>query len=231
MTDTMTTYDRVKRAIRAATGEDYGDGFTVTAVIDGYASHPERDAIVVLGNWNDKRFSVKDGEGPITLAERVPSRLANLLESIGAEIEWCDEWTECNGCYKAIRTEPNSYDWQPEYAWVDGCEIYCTACLMDDPEAALVDGDYIDNAAKCVTWADASMLIGLGFQQWEPSDPHTYEAGWHPGQTDDPNAVLAEIQAADDGVQTVFLLDESSQFYVKFSAWTRPTDTDTDNDN
>lgn len=224
----MTTYDRVKRAIRAATGEDYGDGMIVTDVINGYANDPERDAIVVLGNWNNKRFTMRDGEGPITLAERVPSRLANLLESIGAEIQWCDEWTRCDGCYKAIRTEPNSY----HYAWVDGCEIYCTACLMGDPESALVDGGYIDNASNCITWADASVLIGLGFEQWEPSDPHTYEAGWHPGQNDDPRAVLAEIQRAYDAgtVETVFLLDESSQFYVKFSAWVRPIPTDADDD-
>lgn len=35
-------------------------------------------------------------------------------------------------------------------------------------------------------------------------------------------------QELGEDVEVVFLLDESSQFYIGFSAWTRPTDKEDD---
>lgn len=68
-------------------GERWGDGYIVTDVIVGYAEPGygslslEGDEIVVLGDWNQKRW-VRDGEPPLTDEESFPGRLADMLGEI-----------------------------------------------------------------------------------------------------------------------------------------------------
>jgi hypothetical protein len=88
--------------------------------------------------------------------------------------------------------------------------------------------DNINDPHSCITWCDATHVEALGFVKWEPADPHTYESGWHPGQDADPQAIFDAIieRYAEDGKPTpdvVFFLDESSQFYIRFSAYVRDT--------
>ncbi len=220
-TDTITysTYEKVQRLLKFATGDEYGDGEIVTAVIDGYAEpgYGTGDDVVVLGNWNTKRHP-HDGEPPLTLDESMPARLARSLERVGAKIEWLDEWTECQGCYGAVRMEADSYSWKPYYALVYN-ELLCADCLRDMGEDALTE--YIGDASKCLTWCEPSHVESFGFVKWEPGDEHTYESGWHPGQDDTPQPILDDIRRAYPNAEVVFFLDESSQFYVRFSAYFR----------
>lgn len=215
----------VQRLVRAATGEEYGDGSTVTDVIVGYAEpgYGNADSVIVLGDWNDKT-SYASGERVVT--DNLPSRLVAALERIGAEIQWCDEWAQCGSCFRAVRTQPDSYHWKPSYVFLEDDGPTCADCLISDGEDALTgfgneSDSYVNNARKCISWCEPSHVESFGFVKWEPGNEHTYESGWHPGQTDDPTPILAAILERYPDSETVFFLDESSQFYVRFSAYVR----------
>jgi hypothetical protein len=230
---TLSIYDKVSRLVEFATGESYGDGYTVTDVISGYAEpgYGSNDTVVVLGDWNDKTRYV-DGEREVL--STMPSRLARSLERVGAEIEWHDEWTQCQNCYRAVRTQSDSYSWKPYYVWVEDSGPICADCLVQDGEDAITGfgnehDSYVNDATKCITWCEPSHVESFGFVKWEPGNEHTYENGWHPGQTDDPSTILAAILEVHETAEVVFFLDESSQFYIRFSAYFRIPETDDEN--
>lgn len=216
----MSTASKVSHLLRLVTGEDYGDGEIVTDVIHGYAEpgYPtDPETVIVLGNWNAKRYPGPD-DAPLTLAENLGPRLFDALTRLGAECEWLDEWAQCQECYRAVRTTENSYSWKPSYVWFEDSFV-CADCAIAMGADALTD--YVNDASKCVTWCEPSHVESLGFEQWESDDPHEYASGWHPGQTDDPTAILAEIQREHPDAEVVFFLTESSQFYIRFAAYVR----------
>jgi hypothetical protein len=220
---TLTTRDKVRRLVRFATGDEYGDGEMVTDIILGYAepgygSVPSGETpIIVLGNWNPRRVPGEDRKSKHP-AVTLPKRLGEALERAGAGVHWLDEWARCDGCYRAVRTEPDSYSWQPSYALTDG-GLLCHDCLRECGEDAL--DEYVNDSGRAVTWADGPHLESFGYVKWEPRDPHTYESAHHSGQDDEPADVLAEIQGHYDDARVIFLLDEASQFYVRFSAYVK----------
>lgn len=228
----LPTLELVGRLVEIATGEKYGDGMTVTDVCVGYAEpgYGSDEAVIVFGDWNDKRpafgWNVKDQSGdrfprtsvpPVTKADTMPSRLARVLEAAGAQVEWSDEWVRCGDCYRAFRTQPDSYSWTMYGAYSeDGCDYYCADCLKKDPESMLED--YINEPTKCVTFLSGPELVALGFEQ----ENGIYESGWHEGQDDDPRKIYDRIlKFADEDVEVVFILAEQSQFYIRFAAYVR----------
>lgn len=217
----------VNRIIKSELGPDCWDMHPerVTDIIVGYADGSDDNAVIVLGDWNDSRYPRND-DPPLTEAERVGPRLFDALEAAGAECQWLDEYSRCSDCGKAIRTEPDSYRWRPEYIITD--DYTCARCLRADPLGAITGGDYINNSANAITWLDAPALIRIGCEQWAPGEAHTYASGWHEGMADDPTKVLAEIRREAPGRDVVFLIDETSQFYTRFSAWLMPLDGDYD---
>lgn len=214
---TRTLLERAHRLIKAATGEPYGDGDMVTDICIGYAEpgYGDNESIVVFGNWNDKTW-----KNP-TRAERLSSRLFDALERIGVNCEWLDEWFSCCECQRAMRTQADSYSWTMFGSYcVDG--YVCQDCMLEDVGAYLED--YINDSDKAITWATGKDLEAVGFEQWAPNDPQEYESGWYPGQTDDPKAILTEVQEAMPDSETVFLIDSVGQFDIRFSAYVRTDD-------
>jgi hypothetical protein len=132
------------------------------------------------------------------------------------EGEWSDEWHQCSDCYRIVRNSGDSYMWQPFYTMINECEPVCGDCLIKMGDEALED--YVNNSDRVVTWCDESHLESLG---WQRDNPRQYENGWHPGQDDNPATIMAGIQEADPNLDVLFWLDESSQFYIGFSAFTR----------
>lgn len=61
-----------------------------------------------VGSWIDPKELEFDAE------ELLDSQ--KVLESLGCEIEWSDEWAICFDCGKAVRTQPNCWDWSPFYS-------------------------------------------------------------------------------------------------------------------
>lgn len=230
MSDTATlndlpTYEAVRAILLDELGEEWGDGYTVMDVIDGCAEpgYEPDGSIVVLGNWNPKRYPRGD-DAPLTEAENLGPRLADRLTEVGAEIEWYDEWTQCHECYRAVRTQGDSCHWKPFYVMAE-CEMICADCARQDVDTYLEN--YVNNPQNAVTWCGPAELEAAGWEQYAPGNPQQYENGWHHGQDDNPNEILSGILAENEDAEVVFLLDENSQFYMRFSAWVKnPLDSD-----
>jgi hypothetical protein len=230
MLKNMDTIDLAARVIEIATGERYGDGETVRDLGIGYCSggYGGADRVWATGNWNPKRFPRND-DPALTKHESMPVRLARVLELIGVECEWSDENDACAECHKLLCTQPDSYSWTLKGAFVDDEGYVCEECMLKYPESYLegyASSSYHGFQNRALTWIDASELKALGFTQWEPSDPHTYESGWHPGQDDDPekvfNAIMSECQGEDyRNQEVVFLVEGVGQFDMRWSAWVR----------
>ncbi len=224
--------EKVSRILRAVGMDDYGDGYIVTDIIAGYAEpgYGSDSDVIVLGDWNDRSEYV-DGKRVVT--NNLPSRLFDALERVGAECQWLDEWTQCSGCQRAIRTQSDSYHWKPSYVHLEDNGYTCSDCLISYGEDAITGfgnerDSYVNDTSKCITWCEPSHVESFGFVKWEPGKEHTYESGWHPGQTDDPSPILASILEVHPTAEVVFFLDESSQFYIRFSAYFRIPETDAD---
>lgn len=185
----------------------------------GYAEpgygNADGDDVVVLANWNaiDEYDRIKAER--VTLS-RGPCKLGTLFEKMGADIEWSDEWTECDECYKTFRTSPDCYSWTPSYvAHDDG--YTCHECTMKGDIPELLKNEYEGETRKCWTLGDD--LEEYGYTKVDKE----FESGWHPGQTDDPREVAKQM--ADAGIERyVFVKDEQSQFYSKWSVWIHNTE-------
>ncbi len=218
-TKTNVIYDNVRQTLDNEFGSDYGDGYTVTDVIIGYAEpgYGSDEEIVVLGNWNPKRFP-REGEEPLTHEENLGPRLAEELSLIGANTEWLDEWTSCGNCHRAMRVEPDSYGWKLYGLFLEG-EYVCADCIRQDMDFYLES--YINDPERAITWCDSQALELEGWTQWESHNPHAYESGFFPGQNDDPKIILAYIHKWEPNSEVVFLIDNVGQFDIRFSAFIR----------
>jgi hypothetical protein len=90
----------------------------------GY-SHNEMG--IAVGNWNGISSFQPATQQHETIDDS-PELLGNLLEKLGVKIEWSDEWYSCCQCGGLVRTEPDSYWWQPFYEYYEG-EVTCNRCL------------------------------------------------------------------------------------------------------
>jgi hypothetical protein len=209
--------------VQAVTGQPYGDGCTVTDIGIGIAEpgYGDADTVWVLGNFNDKTVYA---DGIRTVTDDTPSRLFKALERIGVEAHWLDEWYGCDGCQKIVRSQPDSYMWQPSYAWL-GDGIYCVECATGDYLEETI-AEYVGESGRCIPAAlvSASELESQGFTRFNIPPA---ESGWHPGQTDTPDAIVALFEAEHGtDAEWLFYLDETSQFYVRFTLFYRPVDSD-----
>lgn len=178
---------------------------------EGYADPlaDEPEAGVAFGNWNDsRRYDPETRESTVT--DRTPSRVARLLERLGVECEWEDEWTTCAECYRAIRTSPDCYSWTPAYLLANECEPVCEACVESDPEPYLLE---LEGNARSAWTLDIDPEAH-GYVRAEDG----FETGFHPGQNDDPADVAERL--ADAGVSRyVFRLDSTGQFDATWSVY------------
>jgi hypothetical protein len=102
-----TRADYLRQLKRSAQSEIESMGYAQTYAEPGY-TQPKRG--VVWANWNV-----------------LPRGLDSILERAGYAVEWADEWTTCSDCYRAIRTEPDGYDWKPGYV-IERGDFLCLEC-------------------------------------------------------------------------------------------------------
>jgi len=154
----------------------------------GYTD-PEK--LILFANWN-----------------YFPRGIDSLLESYGYEIEWSDEWTTCDGCNRAMRTNPDCWSWQPSFA-DDEHGTLCLDCLRRDPSDYLASLEDNPDTALTVEIDPAQH----GYVKIE-SD---FESGFHPGMTDNPRAIYERLSAQFSRI--LFKIDTREQFTTKFSVW------------
>ncbi len=176
---------------------DAFDQGEITEIADGYSEPgytlPEGARGVAFGNWN------KD-------------RLGSIMERMGFELEWLDEWTVCSHCNHAFRTQPDSYSWKMFGAFLESsCEMVCGSCLADNPDW-IID-EYVNDPHRAITFD-----LDLAEAGWVEVDGD-WRNGWY-GQEDKPAEVAK--QHVPDGHDFVFVVGSVGQFELSFDLWIRP---------
>lgn len=223
--DLRTRLDRVARLVCAATGEEYGDGYTVTDYGIGISEpgYGDDETIWVLGNWNPKRFP-RDDEPELTKSENIGPRLAAALETYAnAECHWLDEWIRCDDCSMIFRTQPDSYSWRMYGLITEAGAVICANDLTFDD----IEEDYVNDPTRALTF-DLD-LAAEGFEVFpDPNDHYRngfYESGWHPGQNDKPEEILARAHSL-GWEEGIFKIPSVGQFDIRFQLWVRNPETD-----
>jgi hypothetical protein len=213
----MLNIERVNRSIEAGvksakTSEGRSRIECIRLCSEGYAepgySDPE-SGVIAFGNWNDiTRWDAAKHEF-VTIGD-TPSRIAALLEKLGVELEWADEWACCAQCSKAVRTGPDSYNWKPSFWQDDSGSITCCGCISEDPTDYLMSLE--GNTRKCVT-----LDIDLAEQGYVLLEDG-FENGFHYGQDADPKLIGKLLR--EQGIERfLFNLDHTGQFDLGFSVW------------
>jgi hypothetical protein len=153
------------------------------------------DNTVIAADYNEPRIS----------------KAASFLETNypNISLEWCDEWTSCQECGKAVRTIPDSYSWIPYYTILNECELFCFDCItLEDllPE-------YLNNTSRAVTPEFQDQLEAAGFKQYNGD----YETGFHPGQDDMPEDKIKLIDTTK--FNYIFMVNYVGQFDTSWSMW------------
>ena len=143
-----------------------------------------------------------------------PIMLADILEKYGYAIEWEDEWTRCNGCYKALRTSPDSHSWQPSYIEnTETGECFCRDCVTDDDIACLED-----NPTHTIN-LDGIDLTQHGYRELQCD----YIAGLREGSNDDPKQIYNALYNKGHS-RLLFQVSNVDQFDISFCVWEKITD-------
>jgi len=91
----------------------------------GYPNGP-----VALGNWNDMLNYDEKADGPRD-PRLLPNKVGQLLEQLGFDLDWSDQYTECCECCLPVRTQADCYSWTQSYLLLNDCEPVCFDCLTD----------------------------------------------------------------------------------------------------
>lgn len=176
----------------------------------GYDDPPS--GIVALGNWNNRSRWDEETRTFVVLDNTMP-RIARILERLGVEIEWHDEWIDCCDCNKLVRTQPDCYSWQKSYHMDgDGGDLLCVECLKRDAAEYLasLEGSH----TQCNT-IDAINPEDYGYIR---VNEDSFENGFHPGQADSPEKIAAALRRG--GIERfLFGLDSVGQFDARFSVY------------
>lgn len=167
-------------------------------------------SLIILGNfWRRVDGQLKD------YFHKYP-RIGRQLEAQGVELEWEDEWVVDYNYDKAYRCQPDSYSWAPSFAFTEDGEILTPD---DDIEAWI---DYARNNVRvAITTRQVpkveSLLEAAGWTR-RPEDGD-FASGWHPGQTDDPKVIDAELRAEHGDIDVLFVVTGVGQFDIHFAAF------------
>lgn len=185
----------------------------------GEPGYSTRSGPVLLGDWWCRRADCSypdtydDGKKKVHAMEYHYPRVFAFLESEGCELEWYDEWTVVDD--RAYRTQSDSYGWQPTAVWNDDIGDYMISgedigtwldWAVNDPRRCLMARTFTDDE-----------LAAEGFVERQCD----YASGWFAGMDDDPEAVARVIHEREPGTDVLFMLSETSQFYIKFCVYVR----------
>lgn len=154
------------------------------------------DKAVITANWNN-----------------ISRKLADVIEQADYAIEWCDEWIECDTCYKIFRCVENSYSWQMFGHVFDGYAL-CGNCLAADPVEFLESMENNPHMALTVTLADVINVEEWGYELVQEG----FENGFHPGQNANPTKILAMVQNQNPGIY-IFVMTGQGQFDIEFALY------------
>ena len=165
--------------------------------IDWYpgCAEPGYDDVQMLAaDWNPERFKFQD-KG---FKHSKTSKIAQWIETYfngDLALEWSDEWASCGDCYKAVRTSPDSYGWEPYYIMFHA-ELVCGDCMQENPADGIEA--YMNSTSRAIPSWFIESAENEGFycildDPYYKDQCKRFETGFHPGQNDTPEKALEEI--------------------------------------
>ena len=229
--DNKDKFARAQRVLEIAcrmaekTDKANGGGYTVQNSISEiglftHYSEPGYDGeLIALGNWNDV-ISYDHTTKTRKVVSNLPTRVGDILEKLGFELEWIDKWTNCCDCGGLVRTQGDSYSWTRSYHECTGNgEVSCIDCLQADPESYLSELE-----GNCDT-ANTISEIDPADHGYVKVNEDSYESGYYPGQHDQPQKVAKELEKM--GVSRyLFNIDSVGQFESKWSVFVHESEKD-----
>lgn len=179
----------------------------------GYGSYVAAGTqLVLLGSW-----WIRGEDGELSSIDKRYPRLCNALEELGVETVWHDEWIVDSEHSKAYRSNADSYSWMPSYILTEDGQMM----TADDDEDTWFDWA-TNQVDRCLSdrFIDRNCHTACTERGWTRFDD-TFETGWHPGQDDKPDEVMAAIRQVHPTADVIFTLDATGQFDARWSAWWR----------
>ena len=144
------------------------------------------------------------------------SRLFSYGEVV---VGYYDEYDYCSDCYRYYPTQPSYYGDSPEGTWVSDCDKLCDDCLTNNLDSYI---EHVKNdPQKAIKEQFVHLLKSEGFQLFSDNE---YASGLHPGQTDNPQDIIAQNKDKLKDLDWLFAITGTGQFDVHFSLYTRPID-------
>jgi hypothetical protein len=178
----------------------------------------------IAEDHDGETYIIMDSWGDIDKLAEVVKQVLELEEDkfhvdsiLGVNIVFSDEYTTCSDCHSVIRTSADSYHWQPDYFMGDGF-IACSKCFNEtsDYQEAYIEEKINDPKTAINGLVSEEQLEELGF---EKLNTHSYENGFHRGQTDNPEEIYDRVK--DNYEEIIFFIDGTGQFDIHFSVYGR----------
>lgn len=201
---------------------DYGE--------PGYSSNLDEFDGILFANWNsfgwDYRQQAEWRKANPTgmMPDRWP-RIVKALEE-RYELEWSDEWLVIDD--KAYRSRHDSYGWQPSFVWWDG-DLVSVDELVESGFDDWLDQEIVDQPDRAIN-VHRDLRPTLREHGWSqvPDTDTWFENGWHPGQDDNPEALMAEWKAQHPHDRVLFYINGVGQFDLRFTMWSKPEEVNDD---
>lgn len=206
-------YTRVERAIGAAKASVKNPG-ALSKIEDidlcekySEPGYMDPDCLIAVGDWND--FSqYNERTRKREALDNTMSRLVKVLEKMGCDIQWCDEWTNCNECMGLVRIIANGWGWTPSYTILED-SIVCLNCIEADcslAEAALREKEGNFESATTIDPEPYGYVL-----------IDSFASGFH-GRRDNPEHIGKLMDGA--GFERyLFKLEPGGQFESHFTLW------------
>ena len=205
-------YDSVIESAFDAWYEEYSDELTTGESVDygGILWYSE--------GWNPIHALDKiiQSAKEFNLEDRVDSYWTERGYEPG-ENGFSDEYTTCGNCGRIVRTQADSYGWEPRYLTTEWGDLLCENCV--DPSDL---NQYVNQNEKAIPDFMEKLAAKNGWEKCE----HEFENGMHRGQDDSPAKVAEVLTRA--GIDYIFWYD-ASQFYVTFGVYVHASNLDDTN--
>ena len=174
-----------------------------------------------FGMYEGEEFVLVDGWQTIERMDEILK--SSNVENEGAENElgefgFSDEYVMCSCCYTYLKTTPDFYGQHPKFITIGTSytDYFCLDCAKDYKEEYIQERiNNADNAIR-LNFISESDLEELGFKRY---NTHSFSSGYHHGMDDEPKVIFNKLSSHYNEI--LFTIDETSQFYMKFSAWVR----------
>lgn len=169
-------------------GEEYSSDYS-----SHFGTYEGRDFLIVCSNKEEEQIEKELGKS-----------LDDMLDN---DYGFDDEYSKCSGCGKILRTSPDSYQWKPDWAIVNDCEMLCFDCI--DPEDYLKE---IENNPKTANQVlTEEQILEAGYAKIG-----NYEDGWYDAH-DNPETIYEAYKDKYESI--VFTITQHEQFTMFFSAY------------